>query len=100
MHTRYRVKTPLKSEPLWFGHQWCFIIILVLTRFLKTDFSFLCLDEKEEKYKFSEKIFKTNIYEPICLSDDSGKSECFKAYSCSFCSGVLYLSFACGRFVL
>lgn len=96
----HHLMTPLKSEPLWFGLDGVFVIIPAFKRFLRPLFLFAVCTKKKKNANLKTKKLKADVSEPISLLYDFYLPACFKAYSCSFCSGVLYCSFLCGRFVL
>lgn len=68
-------------------------------RLFEVAFSFPRLDMKREKWKFQNKKIKINVFELVSLLYYFHTTSCFKAYPSSFCFGVLYYSFLCGRFV-
>ena len=62
---------------------------------------FLTAGLKTEKLEFyNPRIKKQTFSNPLVYLHMSYKPTFFKAYSSSFCSGVLYCSFLCGRLVL
>ena len=95
------LKTPLKSEPLWFGLNGVSLYNLSIYAAFQGRFFFLSFGLKTEKLKFDNpKVQKQTFSNLLVHLHVSYKSAIFKAYSSSFCSGVLYCSFLCGRLVL
>lgn len=85
------MKTPLKSEPLWFGLNGVFVIKpSIYAGFSRSHFVFVIWTENRKSANPKLKSLKTNDYEPVSLFARAHKPTSFKAYSRSFCSGVLY----------
>lgn len=70
-----------------------FVINPVFKWFFEAFFIFVIWTKKKENANFKMEKLKVNVYEPVSLFTYSRISSCLKAYSLSFCSGVLYCSF-------
>ena len=76
--------------------QWCFCYkVQYLCGFSRSHIIFIIRTQNRKSAKFKLKSLKTNDYEPDSLFALAHKSASFKAYSCSFCSGVLYCNLRC-----
>ena len=91
------MKTPLKSDPPRVGLNGVFVIKSSIYSFSRSHFVFIIWTENRKSANLKLKNLKTNNYEPVSLFALAHKSASFKAYSSSFCSGVLYCNLRFGR---
>lgn len=89
-NTKPQIKTPLKSEPLWFRLDGVFFTNRVFMWAFEVAFSFLYWTKKGKSANFRIKEIKTDVYEPFSLFVDTQLSRLLQVNFCSLCFGVLH----------